>query len=142
MSKVFRETRRVEFAHTDAAQIAHFSSFFLYMEQAEHSFLRSLGTSVVVEDHEGVISWPRVSANCDFKGSVSFEDEVVIEVSIVRLGTKSVSYALRMFHETVLVAEGAMTSVCCRIKDSGPESIEIPAELRSQLQEYVVDSNA
>jgi acyl-CoA thioesterase FadM len=42
----FHWRRRVEFAETDMAGIAHFSSFIIYMEQAEHALLRSLGTSV------------------------------------------------------------------------------------------------
>ena len=42
----FHWRRRVEFAETDMAGIAHFSSFSIYMEQAEHALLRSLGTSV------------------------------------------------------------------------------------------------
>lgn len=44
--KGFHWRRRVEFAETDMAGIAHFSSFIIYMEQAEHALLRSLGTSV------------------------------------------------------------------------------------------------
>lgn len=42
----FHWRRRVEFSETDMAGIAHFSSFIIYMEQAEHALLRSLGTSV------------------------------------------------------------------------------------------------
>jgi len=42
----FHWVRRVEFCETDMAGIAHFSSFIIYMEQAEHAMLRALGTSV------------------------------------------------------------------------------------------------
>jgi|LakMenEpi03Aug12_release.lakeMendotaPanAssembly.Ray.scaffolds.fasta_scaffold160528_2 acyl-CoA thioester hydrolase len=45
-SPIFSWNRRVEFAETDAAGIVHFSSFFLYMEQAEHALFRSLGLSI------------------------------------------------------------------------------------------------
>lgn len=38
--------RRVEFCETDAAGICHFSSFFVFMEQAEHALFRHLGWSV------------------------------------------------------------------------------------------------
>ena len=47
---LFRVKRRVEFADTDMAGIVHFSAFFVYMEQAEHELLRSLGLSVVAHD--------------------------------------------------------------------------------------------
>ncbi len=36
----FYSSRRVEFCHTDAAGIMHFSVFFQFMEQVEHEMLR------------------------------------------------------------------------------------------------------
>ncbi|MEE8147584.1 MAG: hypothetical protein V3T24_08275, partial [Longimicrobiales bacterium] len=50
--------RRIEFADTDMGGIVHFARFFVFMETAEHEFLRSLGTSVDrhVDGHR--ISWP------------------------------------------------------------------------------------
>ena len=36
-SNVFRYRRRVQFAETDLAGIAHFACFFRYMEEAEHA---------------------------------------------------------------------------------------------------------
>jgi acyl-CoA thioesterase FadM len=41
MASEYRSQRRVEFAETDMAGVAHFSNFFRYMEMAEHEFLRS-----------------------------------------------------------------------------------------------------
>jgi len=73
--KGFHWRRRVEFAETDMAGIAHFSSFVIYMEQAEHALLRSLGTSVfgapvsavAIEDHVcdsgGIRSIPHAGAS-------------------------------------------------------------------------------
>ena len=46
MQVPYRTCRRVEFRDTDAAGIMHFSTYFTYMEEVEHEFLRSLGTSV------------------------------------------------------------------------------------------------
>ena len=37
MAEAFHYRRRVEFCETDAAGIVHFSAYFQYMEQAEHS---------------------------------------------------------------------------------------------------------
>lgn len=55
----FHWRRRVEFSETDMAGIAHFSSFIIYMEQAEHALLRSLGTSVFrASERSGLIERP------------------------------------------------------------------------------------
>jgi 4-hydroxybenzoyl-CoA thioesterase/acyl-CoA thioester hydrolase len=131
---VERLTRRIEFRDTDAAGIAHFSTFFNFMEEAEHEFLRRRGLSVYLHDEAGAISWPRVSAKCDYVSAVRFEDELTIEVSIARLGTKSVTYAFTMSCGDRLVAKGEMTSVCCRVSSSGPPvGIAIPDFIREKL---------
>jgi acyl-CoA thioester hydrolase len=136
--KSFRTTRRVEFCDTDAAGILHFSAFFQLMEQAEHELLRSVGLSVVMSDAEGKISWPRVSAKCDFRSAVHFEEELSIDVSISRLGTKSVSYAFAVTCQGRDIAAGEITSVCCRIKDGQPpDPIPIPDWFRQKLSAFV-----
>ena len=57
-------SRRVEFRDTDAAGIMHFSTYFTYMEEAEHELFRQLGTTVMQKvDDETTISWPRVAAD-------------------------------------------------------------------------------
>ena len=139
MSDEFHYQRRVEFCETDAAGIAHFSAYFQYMEQAEHAFLRHLGTSVIAEDDTGTISWPRVDAHCNYTGPVKFEDVMEITVRIERLGAKSVTYAFDFrLHETT-VATGKMTAVCCRIThDRPPESTPIPSSLVEQMRNFEI----
>ena len=134
---LFVATRRVEFRDTDAAGIAHFSRFFTLMEEAEHELLRQLGMSVMEHDAQGKISWPRVSAHCDFRGSVRFEDEIQIEVRIARVGDKSVTYAFRFLHDARPIAEGNLVAVCCRLLPGQPPvSIAIPAAMRARLEGY------
>src|SRR5262249_6705753 len=106
MATAFVTTRRVEFSDTDAAGIAHFAAFFRMMEQAEHELLRSVGLSVVSHDAEGALSWPRVSAKCDFSAAARFEDVLQIEVRIARLGAKSVTYAHRFSKDGQEIAAG------------------------------------
>ena len=131
----FRTTRRVEFRDTDAAGIMHFSAFFNYMEQVEHEFLRHLGMSVLTRDDEGAISWPRVSAGCDYTGAVRFEDVLDVELQIVRRGEKSMTYGFLFSHDARPVAAGQLTTVCCRLDGKAPpRSIEIPAWIVAKLE--------
>lgn len=134
MSPPFVTTRRVEFCQTDAAGIMHFAAFFELMEQAEHELLRSVGLSVVMQDAEGTISWPRVAARCDYRSAARFEDILTIEVRLTRLGTKSATYAYRFLRSNEELAVGEITAVCCRMIDHAPpQSIEIPAAIREKL---------
>src|SRR5438132_281338 len=100
MPEPYRTTRRVEFRDTDAAGIVHFSAFFFYMESVEHEFLRQLGLSVLSHDATGgstkltgagstgltgtPISWPRVSASCDYQSAARFEDVLDVSLCIAR----------------------------------------------------------
>ena len=130
----FQTTRRVEFCHTDAAGIIHFAAFFEFMEQAEHELLRSRDLSVFMNDDMGIISWPRVATKCEFQSAARFEDILEIEVSIARLGEKSITYAFRFRSEGTDVASGELTAVCCRMTDqSPPQPIVIPQWFREKL---------
>jgi acyl-CoA thioester hydrolase len=134
MIEHFKVNRRVEFRDTDMAGMAHFSVFFVFMEQAEHELLRHLGLSVVLADEQGPLSFPRVAARCDYQRAVKFEDVLDIEVAIVRLGGKSITYEFNFSHEKHPVANGQTTSVCCRFKPDGtPTAIRIPSWIAEKL---------
>src|SRR5262245_57657464 len=107
------------------------------MEEAEHALLRHLGLSVHGKDQGDTISWPRVSAQCDFKSAVKFEDSVEIAVGVERLGNTSITYRFELSHQGRTVAAGRMTSVCCRIRPGEPpEAIDIPPWVREKLAPY------
>jgi YbgC/YbaW family acyl-CoA thioester hydrolase len=136
MTIPFRTTRRVEFADTDMAGIAHFANFFRFMEAAEVDFLHALGLSVRLEWQEQRLGFPRVAASCDYLRPVTFEDILEIEVRVDKIGRKSVSFAFDFLCRGEVAARGRVTSVCCKV---GPEHrlepIEIPAALRERLRQ-------
>ena len=133
MDAPFKTTRRVQFHETDAAGICHFSSFFTYMEEAEHEMLRHCGLRVFHETETETISWPRVSAACDFRNPIRFEEIIDIEVRVVERTRRSVTYGFRFSRDGKLIAEGRMTSVCCRMTENGPRAIEIPDWIERKL---------
>ena len=138
MSQVFTTTKRVEFRDTDAAGIMHFSAYFTYMEEAEHELMRSIGTSVDLNAGQDTISWPRVAANADYRGPVTFEDEMTIQVRVKRLGSRSVTYHHTFIVSEQTIATGEITTVCCRIEHGQkPTSREIPADVRERLEAFV-----
>ena len=82
MAYEFKVVRSVEFHETDMAGIVHYSNFFRYMETAEHGFFRSLGFSLVTDQTDPPIGWPRVHAECDYFQPLRFEDEVEIHLLV------------------------------------------------------------
>jgi acyl-CoA thioester hydrolase len=136
MSTPFHTSRMVEFSDTDMAGIMHFSAFFRYMEAAEHELLRSLGFSVYSEIDGDVVSFPRVAASCEFHSPARCEDVLDIDVTVHRVGTKSVTYEFQFTQQGRDVATGQMTSVCCRVPHGEPPvSIPIPVAVATKLRE-------
>jgi len=138
MSKTFTYRRRIEFRETDMAGIVHFSNFFAYMEQAEHALLRSVGMGVVCEVENKEISWPRVNAQCDYKVAIKFEEMIDIEVSVAKIGTKSVTYVFDFFRDQIKVASGSLTAVCCLFEHGKkPESIPTPKPFIDAIKPFL-----
>lgn len=137
--------RRVEFRDTDAAGIVHFSVFFPMMEEAEHAALRHLGLSVLHPTGDDThLTWPRVSAQCDYLAPARFEDQLRIDVSVTKIGTSSVTYGFAFQREVspqragegsaTLIARGSVTAVCCLLTPGQPlRKQPIPADVRAKL---------
>lgn len=137
MPEPFRTTRIVEFHDTDMAGIMHFASFFQYMESAEHEMIRSLGFSVHMEYEGQKLSFPRVSAKCDFQSPARSEEVLEIAIAVVKIGTSSITYDFNFAHEGRDVATGSITCVCCRVTPGDPiVAVPIPQEIVEKLQTY------
>lgn len=140
MPTPFHTSRFVEFSDTDMAGIMHFSAFFRFMEAAEHQLIRNLGFSVYTTVGGDVVSFPRVSASCDFHSPAKCEDVLEIDVTVERVGTKSVTYKFAFSQHGRDVATGSMTSVCCRVPHGElPVSIAIPEEIAAKLRAMAAD---
>ena len=153
LQALFVVRRRVEFRDTDAAGIAHFSAFFVWMESAEHELLRHAGVPLVdvVDGVEasapaddggerelpGTYSWPRVSANCDYKSAVRFNDELDIVVGLEAIGRSSLTWAFRFEQAGRWIAQGRVVAVRCLLRPGlPPVAVPIPAAVQRRLKPY------
>jgi len=136
----YRMTRRIEFAETDMAGIAHFANFFRMMENTEHAFFRSLGFSIHTETESGAVGWPRVSASCEFLRPLRFEDEVEIQLLVLEIRSRSIRYAFRFWKmengTRQEVARGGFTTVCTTVDKSTGNlaAITIPEAIRNSFE--------
>ena len=138
MPAQFTTTRRVQFPETDMAGIVHFSNFYLYMEEAEHEYFRSLGLSIIQRLPDGsVISWPRVSASCTFEAPAYYEEILEIRLNVDRKGVKSLTMRFEFWRGDRRLARGHLKTVCCLFRPGQPmESIEIPSPYRERIEEH------
>jgi len=128
------ERRRVEWADTDMAGIVHFARFFVFMETAEHRFREALGFPIGQDSTNGAsLGWPRVSAACDYRRPARFGDELEIVTRVVEQGTTSLTFGFTVTREGALVAEGRMTSVCCRLEPH-LQPVPIPERMAAAIE--------
>lgn len=133
----FLYERRVSFAETDIAGIAHFSNYYRYMEEAEHAYFRSLGLNIMHTQEDGVvIGWPRVSTQCQYLAPAKYDRILQIHVNIERLGAKSICWRMDLFDEEQKLAVGKMKTACCLCHPGGKlESILIDSPFAELLHE-------
>ena len=143
MPHEFKLTHRVEFAETDMAGIVHFANFFRMMEATEHAFYRSLGFSIHGHDPVSTTGWPRVSATCDFRAPLRFEDEVEIHLVVAEVRTRSIRYAFifRKAADGTEVARGEVVAVCASVEKTAGKlsAVPIPDAVRAAIQSAPVE---
>jgi acyl-CoA thioester hydrolase len=132
----FRTKRKIEFADTDMGNLVHFSRFFVFMETAEHEFLRALGMAVHSRIDGRLVGWPRVAASCEYSSPARYGDELDILVEVERKGRSSMAYRFTFTRGDGLVARGRLATVCCVLDDpAGLRAIPIPEPVAAQVED-------
>ncbi|HLK64925.1 MAG TPA: thioesterase family protein [Bryobacteraceae bacterium] len=138
MSYEHTVVREVEWHHTDMAGIVHFSTFFYFMEAAEHAFFRSLGLSIHTTEPE-TVGWPRVHVECDFRYPLRFEDSVEVRLLVREKRSKTLAYTF-IFRKLNgdgprEVARGALTVACVKRDENGTmRAVPIPRAIADRIE--------
>jgi YbgC/YbaW family acyl-CoA thioester hydrolase len=130
---VFSRPSRIRVVDTDVSTRIHYSALFRHVEAAETEFLRSLGLEYSRWFEMGY-SLPRVRVEADYLAPLCFDDEVVTEISVERLGDTSVTFAFRMLkaHTGEVGAQGRLVCVCMDIQTG--RSASIPGSIRQAFE--------
>ena len=128
----FQYIRRVQFVETDMAGIVHFSTYFRYMEEAEHALWRSARLTLGDLDRTG--GFPRVSATFDYKTPLRFDDEFEIDVRIGNVTRRSFRYDFTFTRGGVLVGNGSITAVVSAKENGRLRAVDVPQEMIASLR--------
>jgi YbgC/YbaW family acyl-CoA thioester hydrolase len=124
---VFRWPIRILFIDTDASGRIHYTALFRYFEAAEIELLRAVGGK---EAHDEV-AFPRVHVECDYRAAIYFDDEIIIELSIGKMGRSSIELLYRAMKKGTVAASGKV--VIAAMNPKTDQSTEIPPHLREKL---------
>ena len=132
----FREhriTRRVLFYEVDLAGIVHFSTYFRYMEEAEHALWRTAGMSVAPTDRN--VGFPRIAVSCEYLAPLKFEEQFDVHVRVDALSRRSIKYVHTITRGETRIATGTITTVCvAKDADGVMRAISIPDDIVAGLK--------
>jgi 4-hydroxybenzoyl-CoA thioesterase len=129
----------VRFADVDHAGIVYYPRFFHYFHVAFEELWRTrIGPkaySDIIDNQR--IGFPAVRAECDFKAPLRFGDTAEIEVSIPRLGAKSITFRYRIFRsgDRALCAEGQVITAVVDLARF--VAVAIPEHVTDMLKDLV-----
>jgi acyl-CoA thioester hydrolase len=126
---------RVTWSDTDAAQIVHYSKYFVFFERAEEELYRSLGFSFTDLASKG-LCFPRVEAFCQYKKPARFNDLLEVELTIEELKEKSVKYGFKVNNKETgdLLAVGHLVVVA--VDRQTGKATQIPLEIVEKLKSF------
>lgn len=131
----FRHRFRVKFDNVDYARVLYFPrQIDIYIEALEAFCMEELGLSFRKMLDVDRVAMPTVHIEVDYLLPLRFEEEAEIEVDIVAIGEKSVTFDYRVFR----LPDRAMTSrarqVVVMVDDQTWQSIPVPQAYRAALQ--------
>ncbi|MBW2463055.1 MAG: acyl-CoA thioesterase [Deltaproteobacteria bacterium] len=128
----------VRFGDEDHAGIVYYPRFFDFFHRAFEDFFKDHGVpykDVLDVDNCG---WPSVHAEADFASPARFGDVLSIELTVERVGSKSVTFLFRGINrkEDRLVLTGKVTCVCVFMDNFA--SRPIPDKYRAMFEQHLV----
>jgi acyl-CoA thioester hydrolase len=111
---VFTYERRVTFADTDMAGIAHFTSVLRWVEEAEAAWWRSHGRALCEHEPDGtIVGWPKVAVSVEYHAPIHFEDLLAVTLAVERDGrtSRTWSFTIERKSDGVETATGVITVV-------------------------------
>ncbi len=133
---IFSRTRKIRFAHTDAAGIAFYPRYFGMMNDfIEDWFGDGLGFDfkrLHIDEKRAV---PTVHIEADFMGAGRMHDDLTFELRLVRIGSSSITLKIR-------ATSGGedrfrMTFVIAHMDMETGKSMPWPDDMRAALNEWL-----
>ncbi len=130
----------VRFADVDHAGIVYYPRFFHYFHVAFEELWRAkIGAhayrDIIDRDRVG---FPAVRAECEFVSPLRFGDVAEIEITVPRLGTKSITFHYRVTRAEDGVACADGTVVCAVVDLARFVAMPVPDRVRDLLRDLVV----
>jgi acyl-CoA thioester hydrolase len=102
----------VRFSEVDSMQIVWHGHYVKYMEEGREDFGRKFGINYMSIKANGYMA-PVVKLNCDYKKTLSYDDNVIVETRYIDSDAAKIIYSYKIFRasDKELVATGESVQV-------------------------------
>ena len=105
MNTVTQTHIQVRYAETDQMGIAHHSCYAVWFEQARTEMIREAGIRYRNLEKMGLLL-PLTGLDCRYKIPALYEDDLIIETSVVKLTAARISFGYRVLRDGTEIATG------------------------------------
>ena len=137
----FEVRKLIRFHHCDPAGIVFYPQFFYLLHEVQEDFLTHIGHP----EHDMIargVGVPIVDLKTGFVGMCRFGDEVIISLSLFRMGTSSIGMHYEIHSGSGKADRGQSLKLHAKAvvvysQLAHGKALEIPASLRAALQPYL-----
>ena len=97
---------RVRYAETDQMGMVYYANYLVWMEVGRSDFCRARGFSYADLEREESAFLTVAEAGCRYLAPARYDDEILVETEITRLGRRVVEFSYRIKSGSTLLAEG------------------------------------
>jgi acyl-CoA thioester hydrolase len=130
---------RVRYAETDQMGVVYYANFFIWFEIGRVELLRQLGFQYKEMEIDDDCHIPVVEANCRYKSPARYDDELLLETTVLALRRTVIKFGYRLLRQEnqalTLLAEGETTHVTV---NRSMRKVRLPQKYVSVLEQFLV----
>jgi acyl-CoA thioester hydrolase len=130
---------RVRYAETDQMGVVYYANFFIWFEIGRVELLRQLGFQYKEMETEDDCHIPVVEATCRYKSPARYDDELLLETTVLALRRTVIKFGYRLFRTEneaqTLLAEGETTHVTV---NRSMRKVRLPQKYVAVLEQFLV----
>jgi acyl-CoA thioester hydrolase len=115
--------------------VVYYANFFIWFEIGRVELLRQLGFHYKQMELEDDCHFPVVEANCRYKSPARYDDELLLETSILGMRRTVIKFGYRLLRpaDDKLLAEGETTHVTV---DRSLKKVSLPDKYVAVLEQF------
>jgi acyl-CoA thioester hydrolase len=112
MPPMVKTSIRVIYADTDQMGVVYYANYLRFFEAGRNEYLREKGYPYRRVEAELFVQLPVVEAQVQYKQPARYDDVLVVETAITKIGRASARFEYRVMRDHELVATGHTVHAC------------------------------